>query len=366
MNYLNRAYDGAAITFHGLRAADFCLQLGRIFCRRKDARLLLIIIGLVAFLRWVFFPDHQLTTPITWTLDPTCPYHVLASLPGKAFTPAQMKKLDIGWEAAPFPANIDNGGLRGRTIEAANFYPLSGKLDPHYGDLVARKWPDDRGVGVRLGLHAPIVEFVAAVSVYDPESGHRHHHDIHSDGGGGDGAMIEQVAVVPGAAGGDRLSLPRLLKEGWVVIGKEEVAESEAAARKRQRKEIRSKISSTASSGGYAWDGDREFEGFEAGGWKIGPLSKPSPYKSVNLYDGGVNTVGKEGTVPVLTLRHRATGTLLRSYQRGDAWLVETLVEDNRPPWSAWWKREGVPSVRDFFFYLFIVCGFLLVIYVVK
>ena len=358
MDYLNRAYDRAAHQFRRLRAAYLdpeerarrAADLEREMAEHPpndslwSLLIVIITIGMAVFLHWAFsddsfLPHHQHTTPITWTLDPTCPYHVLASLPGEAFTHAQVTKLDIGWEAAPFPADFDNGGWRGRAIEAANFYPLPGKLDAHYGDLVAKKWPDDRGVGVALGPHAPIVEFVAAVYVYDPESRYRRIHGIRSGGGGG-GAMIEQVAVVPGAEGGDRLSLPRLLKEGWVVIGKEEVAESKEGTRQRRRKERRSRRSSTPLSGGYAWDDDREFEGHEAGGWKTSAVAnnRPSLYNLLNLYKKG-KTGGQKGAVPVLTLRHRPTGTLLRSHQHGNAWLVETLVEDHTPQPQVWWKR---------------------------
>ena len=354
MDYLNRAYDRADHKFRRLRAAYFdpeerarrAADLERKMAEHLPSDsiwgllLLIFIIGMAIFLHWAFsgpsfLLDLEHTTPITWTLDPTCPYHVLASLPGEAFTHAQVTKLDIGWEAAPFPAEFDKGGWRGRAIEAANFYPFQEKLDPHYDDLVAQKWPDNQGVGVALGPHAPIFEFVAAVYVHDPESRYRSVHEIR---GGGRGAMIEQVAVVPGAEGGDRLSLPRLLKEGWVVIGKEEVAESKEVARQRRRQEKRSRRSSTSSSGGYACDGDREFERHEAGGWKDWAPNKPSLHNVFNLYNQG-NKGGKKGAVPVLTLRHRVAGTLLRSHQRGDAWLVETLIEDHRPQPRVWWKR---------------------------
>ena len=181
-------------------------------------------------------------------------------------------------------------------------------------------------MGVALGPHAPIVEFVAAFYVYDTESCYRRFHGVGSDGRRR--AVIEQVAVVPGAEGGDRLSLPRLLKEGWVVIGKEEMAESKEAARQRRRQEMRSRASSSSSSGGYAWDGDREFEGHEAGGWKsrASPANQPSLHNSFDLYHKEGNTHGKRGAIPVLTLQHRSTGTLFKAHQRGNAWIVKTLI----------------------------------------
>ena len=134
---------------------------------------------------------------------------------------------------------------------------------------------------------------------------------------------------MPRAEGGDRLSLPRLLKEGWVVIGKEEVAESKEAARQRRRQVMRSRASSSSSSGDYAWDGDREFEGHEAGGWKSreSPANQPSLHNLFNLYHRKENTQGKRGAVPVLTL--------FKAHQRGDAWIVK----DNRPRPPPWWKR---------------------------
>ena len=270
------------------------------------------------------FPMDQPTTALVWTLDTTSPYHVIASLPGEAFTYAQMTKLDIGWEVAPNPAEFDKGGWRGRSVDMTTFYPFQDKLDLHYHDLVAKEWPANRGVGVALGQHAGIVEFVAALHIFQPDTSKRTLSDGRPIVNGGKGTLIEHVAIAPGAPGGDRLSLPRLLKEGWVVIGKEERMETKAAAKRSQGEERPS------SSGGYAWDGDNEFEGHEKGGWKSWTPKLRFPLHMLLRYPPN------RGNVPVLTLRYRSTGLLLKAFLKGDAWVVNTLVEDNRPSMSRW------------------------------
>ena len=332
---ISRAYDWTAQKYR--IALDF-LRPGPEDRARWHARLerlfpwvVVFSIVMMVFVRWVsqvpFSIPEQHTSPLSWTLDPTSPYHVVASLPGESFTHAQVTKLDIGWEAAPFPAEFDKGGWRGRTIDPVNFAPFQDKLDPHYPDLVAKSWPDNKGVGVALGHHAGIVEFVAAITIYNPEDGRRMHVA---------GAVIEHVAIVPGAQGGDRLSLPRLLKEGWVMIGKEEEEESKDAAKQRRREDPQGRL----SSGGYAWDGSREFEGHKEGGWKDWGAKYPyNPQRSHG-----------RGKVPVLTLRHRSTGMMLKANQKGDGWVVNTLVEDNRPRPQAW---ERVWTV---IYYPFHVC----------
>ena len=168
------------------------------------------------------FPMDQPTTALVWTLDTTSPYHVVASLPGEAFTYAQMTKLDTGWEVVPDAAEFDKGGWRGRSVDMTIFNPFQDKLDPHYHDLVAKEWPDNRGVGVALGQHAGIVEFVAALHIFQPDTSKRTLSDGRPIVNGGKGALIEHVAIAPGAPGGDRLSLPRVLMVGGVVIGNEE------------------------------------------------------------------------------------------------------------------------------------------------
>ena len=270
------------------------------------------------------FPMDQPTTALVWTLDTTAPYHVVASLPGEAFTYAQMTKLDIGWEVAPHPAEFDKGGWRGRSVDMTIFNPFQDKLDPHYHDLVAKEWPNNRGVGVALGQHAGIVEFVAALHIFQPNTSRRTLSDGRPIVNGGKGVLIEHVAIAPGAPGGDRLSLPRLLKEGWVVIGKEERVETKDAARQRKGEE------KPSSSGGYAWDGDNEFEGHEKGGWKSWTPKLRFPLHMLLRYPPN------RGNVPVLTLRYRSTGLLLKAFLKGDKWVVNTLVEDNRPSVSRW------------------------------
>ena len=273
------------------------------------------------------FPMDKPTTALVWTLDTTSPYHVIASLPGEAFTYAQMTKLDIGWEVVPDPAEFDMGGWRGRPVDTTIFYPFQDKLDPHYHDLVAKEWPDYRGVGVALGQHAGIVEFVTTLYIFNPDTPKRTRRNGRPIVNGGKGALIEHVAIAPGAQGGDRLSLPRLLKEGWVVIGKEERVETKEAAKLREGGERPS------SSGGYAWDGDNEFEGHEKGGWKSW-----APKLRFPLYLLLRNPQNR-GHVPVLTLRHRPTGLQLKAVLKGDTWVVNTLVEDHRPNSMSGWRR---------------------------
>ena len=273
------------------------------------------------------FPMDQPTTALVWTLDTTSPYHVVASLPGEAFTYAQMTKLDIGWEVVPDPAEFDKGGWRGRSVDVTNFHPFQDKLDPHYHDLVAKEWPASRGVGVALGQHAGMVEFVAALHIFQPNTPKRTLSDGRPIVNGGKGALIEHVAIALGAPGGDRLSLPRLLKEGWVVIGKEERVETKEAAKQWDGGERPS------SSGGYAWDGDNEFEGHEKGGWKSWTPKLRFPLHKL------LRSPPKRGHVPVLTLRYRPTGLILKAVLKGDTWVVNTLVEDNRPTPISRWRR---------------------------
>ena len=290
---------------------------------------LLIILYLAAYDN-VFprsFPMDQPTTALVWTLDTTSPYHVIASLPGEAFTYAQVTKLDIGWEVVPDPAEFNKGGWRGRSVDVTTFHPFQDKLDPHYHDLVAKEWPDNRGVGVALGQHAGIVEFVAALHIFQPGPPRRTLSDGRPIVNGGKGALIEHVAIAPGASGGDRLSLPRLLKEGWVVIGKEERVETKEAAKQWDGEERPS------SSGGYAWDGDNEFEGHDKGGWKNWTPKLRFPLHML------LKTPQNRGQVPVLTLRYRPTGLLLKAFLKGDTWVVNTLVEDNRPRAVSRWRR---------------------------
>ena len=272
-------------------------------------------------------PMDQPTTPLAWTLDTTAPYHVIASLPCDAFTYAQITKLDIGWEVVPETAAFDKGGWRGRAVDMAIFHPFQEKLDPHYHDLVAREWPDNRGVGVSLGKHAGIVEFVAAMHIFQPDAPKRKLSDGRPIVNGGKGALIEHVAIAPGAPGGDRLSLPRLLKEGWVVIGKEEQVETEEVPKRWDGEER------LASSGGYAWDGENEFEGHEKGGWKSWTPKLRFPLHML------LKNPRNRGLVPVLTLRYRPSGLLLKAVLKGDTWVVSTLVEDNRPTPISRWRR---------------------------
>ena len=340
MDYRNRAYDYLTRAYHYLiRVYEWVV--GRIVACREWMlpawRWFRRFFPVIWFLLWIMacivdslHPEVR-PTPLAWILDPVAPYHVVASLPDEAFLAKyQITKLNIGFDAdwpPDNPVGFNNGEWEDGAVDFAGFYHLPDKLDPHHHDLVAKSWPDNRGVGVSLGHDVGIVEFTADLRIYDPESRRR-----------GPGVWIEHVALVPGAKGGDRLSLPRLLKEGWVLVGKQEMQESREAARQRKRDELWDPSLQTSSSGGYAWDGGKEFQGQKEGGWK--DWADPDEHRYLfNYLTKKKNKHANRGAVPVLWLRHRLRGITLKATLQGDAWIVHTLVEDHRPLPKRWWIR---------------------------
>ena len=161
-------------------------------------------------------PARVPTSPVTWTIDFSTPYHTI-NLPADAFDERLLVKLDIGGQSAP-PLQADPA-IRNKIT--STFFTALQDRDPHYWDLVGRHLPTSRqGVGLVLGR--PLdgwVDYMAhALVIYDPADpgGHRKPKPI----------SLHHVAVVPQAAQ-SRLSVHRLVAEGWTVCMRRERSEKE-------------------------------------------------------------------------------------------------------------------------------------------
>ncbi|MDI1493229.1 MAG: hypothetical protein OHK93_005017 [Ramalina farinacea] len=164
-------------------------------------------------------PARVPTSPVTWTIDFSTPYHTI-NLPADAFDERLLVKLDIGGQSAP--TLQAEPAIRNKIT--STFFTALQDRDPHYWDLVGRHLPTSRrGVGLVLGR--PLdgwVDYMAhALVIYDP-----------ADAGGKrkpTPISLHHVAVVPQAAQ-SRLSVHRLVAEGWTVCMRRERSENEKVA----------------------------------------------------------------------------------------------------------------------------------------
>ncbi|KAG8527302.1 uncharacterized protein KY384_008046 [Bacidia gigantensis] len=321
----NRARDDCSHFYHGLRGnlsqryANLRDRFNRIRTAYQNRthvekfmfwldRLLLFLLPFILLFGLSQLPP---TTPIgnvqTFTLDFTTGYHVIATMANESF-------------AAPLHVKVAYGN-RGF------FDPRIG--DTHHSDLfgnqgtglsVIRRAPENKNdkpdsstSSSSPALNGEHVTHLALTPIF-PTNTNKFRLMWAWPG------YLSSCLLIPNSARGNRLSVRRLLKEGWVIIMKEDDGTIDSGPRTGEH-------DGKDQSGGYAWDGDYEFVGRAGYGAKV---------------DQGRGS-GKQGMDAGMVLRHRKLGWEIRpkwvvvSEGYGE-WRVDLMVPDYRP-WGNWASR---------------------------